>query len=99
DEAAQPVRRHPNEIVRAAEGRRNKAHDARRSVGRPYEQSTLTKDRLKGRPERGRYSAFSPAEPADPLVALVVADSCYHPATTPSRSRVIHRHHHSVVIV
>ena len=37
--------------------------------------------------------------PADYLVALLVAESCYHAATTLSRSRVIHQHHRSVVIV
>ena len=37
--------------------------------------------------------------PADYLVATMVAEFCYHAATTPSRSRVIYRHHHSVVIV
>src|SRR5262249_4183391 len=37
--------------------------------------------------------------PVDSLVAIVVADSCYHAATTPSRSRVIYRHLHSVAIV
>ena len=30
---------------------------------------------------------------------MVVADSCYHAAATPSRSRVIHPHHHLVVII
>src|SRR5215471_9041673 len=38
-------------------------------------------------------------EPADLLVAMVVVDSCYHAATTLSRSRVIYPYHRSVMIV
>ena len=37
--------------------------------------------------------------PADYLVATPVADSCYHAATTLSRSMVIYRHHCSVAIL
>ena len=37
--------------------------------------------------------------PADYLVATMVAEFYYHAATTLSRSRVIHQHHRSVVIV
>ena len=37
--------------------------------------------------------------PADYLVATMVAESCYHAATTLSRSTVIYPYHHSVVIV
>lgn len=38
-------------------------------------------------------------EPADYPIAKVVADCCYHVATTPFRSRVIHRHHGSGVSI
>jgi len=45
------------------------------------------------------WSASDAASGSRSLVAVVVADSCYHAASTPSRPRVIHPHHHSVVIV
>ena len=48
-----------------------------------------------------KVASYAPSRtaPADSLVALLVVSSCYHAATTPSRSRAIHSRHHSVVIV